>query len=105
MLGWNLKGLPDIHEQAFVSHNLDQISLKVQGRTKVHLRAEVPRHVSQDCLQVERTENDEGERENHCYCASYRPFEVKTGEQLHFGIVSVCGDEIALHTEFKLYDL
>lgn len=52
MLGWNLKGLHNTHEQAFVSHNLDQISLKVQGRTKVHVSAEISAHVSGDCLQV-----------------------------------------------------
>jgi hypothetical protein len=40
VLGWNFKELHNINEQAFVNHNLDQISLKVQGRTKVHLRAE-----------------------------------------------------------------
>lgn len=39
MLGWNLKGLRNTSKQAFVNHSLDQIRLKVQGRTKVHLRS------------------------------------------------------------------
>lgn len=106
MLGWNLKGLHTINKQAFLSHNLDQISLKVQGRTKVHLSADIFVQLSWLLFaSLKGKENDEGERENHCYCEGYRYFKVKTGEQVHFAILSMFGDETTLNTKIKLYKL
>lgn len=80
MLAWDLKGFHDINEQAFVSHNLGQISLKVQGRSKVHLSAEVSVCLSWLLFAILRERNDEGEGENHRYREGYRPFQVETGK-------------------------
>lgn len=54
------------------------------------------------CLQAQEEENDEGERENHCYCEGYRPFQVETGEYLQFEILSLFGEETGLSAEFKI---
>jgi hypothetical protein len=75
-----LKGLHDINEQAFVSHNLGQISLKVQGRSKVHLSAEVSVCLSWLLFASIRERDDEGKRENHRNCEGYRLFQVETGK-------------------------
>lgn len=70
----------DINEQAFVSHNLGQISLKVQGRSKVHLSAEVSVCLSWLLFASIRERDDEGKRENHRNCEGYRLFQVETGK-------------------------